>query len=134
MALERPPGCAMLGRTHVGSRNRTHLTSSPRMRDKPPIEIPSDARTRAVASIRRYVADELELEIGDLKAGLFLDYIIAELGPTIYNQAIADARGFFEERTADLAAVCYQTEFPYWEQVQRDRASRAAGKRDRSNR
>ena len=104
------------------------------MRDKPPIEIPSDARSRGVASIRRYVADELELEIGDLKAGLFLDYIVAELGPTIYNQAIADARAFFEERTADLAAVCYRQEFPYWEQVQRDRASRAAGKRDRSSR
>ena len=94
------------------------------MRDKPPLEIPPDARARGAASIRRYIADELEVEIGDLKAGLFVDYIVAELGPTIYNQAIADARAFFEERTADLAAVCYQAEFPYWEQVQRSRASR----------
>lgn len=102
------------------------------MRDNPPIEIPPDARTRGAASIRRYVAGELELEIGDLKAGLFLDYIVAELGPTIYNQAIADARAFFEERTADLGAVCYQAEFPYWEQVQRAKAARGRGTRGKS--
>jgi uncharacterized protein (DUF2164 family) len=91
------------------------------MRDKPPIEISPEARKRGVASIRRYFTEELELEIGDLKAGLLFDYVVAEHGPTIYNQAIADARAFFEERSADLAAVCYQTEFPFWERVQRSR-------------
>ncbi len=91
------------------------------MRDKPPIEISPDARTRGIASIRRYFTEELELEIGDLKAALLFDYFVAEHGPTIYNQAIADARAFFEERSADLAAVCYQAEFPFWERVQRSR-------------
>lgn len=84
------------------------------MRGKPPTRIPDEARTRAVASLRRYVAEELDQEIGDLKADLFLRYVLEEVGPTIYNQAIADARRFFEERTADLEGVCYQDEFPYW--------------------
>jgi uncharacterized protein (DUF2164 family) len=107
----------------AGSRRR-RLTShrSPHiMRDKPPIELPPDARTRGMASIRRYFNEEFELEIGDLKAGLLFDYFVAEHGPTIYNQAIADARAFFDERSADLAAICYQSEFPYWERVQRAR-------------
>ena len=85
------------------------------MRDKPPIEISPEARTRAIASIRRYFREELDQDIGDLKAGLLFDYFLAEQGPTIYNQAIADARAFFEERSADLAAIVYQTEFPFWE-------------------
>ena len=51
-------------------------------------------------------------EIGELKANLLLDFILTELGRSVYNQAIADARAFFEERTADLAAVCYHDEFP----------------------
>lgn len=67
-----------------------------------------------MASLRRYFADELDREIGELKAGLLLDYVLEELGPTIYNRAIADARAFYEERAADLDAVCYQAEFPYW--------------------
>lgn len=36
----------------------------------------------------------------DLKAGLLFDYVLKELDPTVYNQAIADARAFFEQRTA----------------------------------
>jgi uncharacterized protein (DUF2164 family) len=84
------------------------------MRGKPAITIPDEARKRAVASIKRYFAAHLEQEIGELKAGLLLGYFLEELGPTIYNQAIADARSFFEERAADLDGVCYQTEFPYW--------------------
>ncbi len=54
----------------------------------------------------------MDEEIGELKAGLLVDFVAAELGPTIYNQAIADARTFFEERSADLAGVCYHAEFP----------------------
>lgn len=59
--------------------------------------------------MRRYAQVE---EIGDLKAGLFFDFILTELGPTIYNQAIADAQAFLEERVADLGGACAQTEFP----------------------
>jgi uncharacterized protein (DUF2164 family) len=85
------------------------------MRDKHPIKISAEARARAIVSMRRYFAEELDLDIGDLKAGLVFDYVVAEHGPTIYNQAIADARAFFEDRSADLAAICYQAEFPFWD-------------------
>ena len=84
------------------------------MRDRPPIAISTEARTRALASIKRYFLEELDDDIGDLKADLMLDFVLREIGPTIYNQAIADARAFFEERSADLEAVCYHAEFPYW--------------------
>lgn len=107
------------------------------MRDKPPIQIAPDIRARAVASIRRYFAEELEQDIGDLKAGFVFDYFVAELGPVIYNRGIADARTFFDERSADLAAICYQTEFSFWDQRQRDRAGRAkppAGNREPKHR
>ena len=89
------------------------------MRGKPAITFTDDARKQAVASIRRYFKEELEQDIGDLKAGLVLDYVLRELGPTVYNRAIADARAFFEERAADLDGVCYQAEFPYWGKAQR---------------
>ncbi len=56
----------------------------------------------------------MEDEIGDLKAELLLDYFLKEIGPIVYNQAIADAAAFFRERTADLDASCYEVEFGYW--------------------
>lgn len=90
------------------------------MREKTSIEIAPEVRARAVASIRRYFAEELEHEIGDMKAGFVFDYVVAEFGPVIYNQAIADARAFFDERSADLAAICYRAEFPFWDRRQRD--------------
>jgi uncharacterized protein (DUF2164 family) len=82
------------------------------MHNKPSITVSDDARKQAVAALREYCAENMDEEIGDLKATLLFDYILAELGPTIYNQAIADARAFFEERLGDLAGVCYQQEFP----------------------
>jgi uncharacterized protein (DUF2164 family) len=84
------------------------------MRGKPLITIPDKARTQAIASIRRYFEENMDEEIGELKAALLFDYIVAEHGPTIYNQAIADARSFFEERVADLGGICYHSEFPFW--------------------
>ncbi len=84
------------------------------MRGKPAIKISDEAKKQALASIRRYFDDTMDEAIGDLKADLLLDFFLREIGPTIYNQAIADARGFFEERAADLDGICYQAEFPYW--------------------
>ena len=98
------------------------------MRDKAPIKVAPEARARGVASVQRYFAEELDLDIGDLKAGLVFDYFVAEHGPTIYNQAIADAHAFFEERSADLAAICFQAEFPFWEASQRGSTKRPIDK------
>lgn len=82
------------------------------MRNKPTITVPEDSRKQAIASLREYCAENFDEEIGDLKAGMLFDFILGELGPTIYNQAIADAQTFLEERVGDLSGVCFKTEFP----------------------
>ena len=81
-------------------------------RTKPALVLPDAARKQAIAALQQYFAANLDEEIGDLKAGLLLDFILSELGPSVYNQALADARAFFEERSNDLAAVYYRDEFP----------------------
>lgn len=91
------------------------------MRGKRPVELSDEVRKQAIASIRRFVQEELGQEIGDLKASFALDYFLAELGPVVYNTAIADARTFFTERTADLGALCHE-EFTYWPAASRRRA------------
>jgi uncharacterized protein (DUF2164 family) len=78
------------------------------------ISIPREKRQQVIASIRRYFSENLDDEIGELKAGLVLDYFLREIGPTIYNQAIIDAQAFFQEKVADLDGSCYEPEFDYW--------------------
>jgi len=78
------------------------------------IELSDDAAKQSIASIRRYFAEALEQDIGDLKARLLLEFFLKEIGPSVYNAAIGDAQVFFRDRVADLEGACYQAEFGYW--------------------
>lgn len=78
------------------------------------IELSDTARNQSIASLRRYFAEELDQDIGDLKARLMLEFILKEIGPSIYNGAIADAQTFFRDRVADLDGACTAPEFAYW--------------------
>jgi uncharacterized protein (DUF2164 family) len=84
-----------------------------------PIVLSPDATRQLQASIKRFTAEHLDEEIGDLKAALFLDFCLAEIGAVVYNQAIADAQTYFQARTTDLDSVCYQQEFTYWKTASR---------------
>ena len=78
------------------------------------IELPSETAKQLKASIKRYFAENLEQDIGDLQATMLLDYCLREIGPSIYNRAIADAQAYFQGRVADLESVCFEKEFTYW--------------------
>ena len=80
-----------------------------------------EARKELLGSIKRYVAENFEEDIGDLKAGMLLDYVLKEIGPSVYNQAIADAQAYFVARAGDLEGVCYEKEFTYWADATRRR-------------
>ena len=86
------------------------------------IELPKEVRDRMVASVKRYFEERLEEEIGDLKASLLLDFILEEIGPTLYNRAVADAQAYMVDRVADLEGSCFEPEFTYWDSW--DRAGR----------
>lgn len=78
------------------------------------ITLPDETRKQAVASLKRYIHEELEQEIGDLKAELFLDYFLKDIAPSVYNAAIADAQKVMRDRVADLDGLCSAPEFAYW--------------------
>jgi uncharacterized protein (DUF2164 family) len=78
------------------------------------ITLPSEKTKQLLASIKRYAAENLDEDIGDLKAGMLLDFCLVEIGPAVYNKAIADAQAYFQERAIDLEGVCYEPEFSFW--------------------
>ncbi len=78
------------------------------------IELSKQARGEAIASIQRYFREEMPEEIGDLPAGLLLNFFLEEVGPAIYNKAIADAQARLAGRVADLNGELFEDEFQYW--------------------
>lgn len=72
-------------------------------------------KQQLIKSIRRYFEEKFDEEIGDLKDSLFLNFCLQEICPSIYNQAIIDARAFIEGRLSDLEDTCYEPEFDYWD-------------------
>jgi uncharacterized protein (DUF2164 family) len=88
------------------------------------IEIPKQTRAQAIASIQRYFEENMPEPVGDLAAGLLLNFFLEEVGPVIYNQAITDAQTRLQQRVADLSGELYADEFQYWPRVDSKRKSR----------
>lgn len=81
------------------------------------IELDKDVRDRAIASLQRYFTENLEEPIGNLQAGALLHFFVEEVGPAIYNLAIADAQSSLHARVAELDIDCHQAPFGYWKKT-----------------
>ena len=88
------------------------------------VEIPKPARADAIASLQRYFAENMAEPLGDLPAGLLLNFFLEEVGPVIYNQAIRDAQARMQQRVADLDGELYADAFQYWPKIDAKRKTR----------
>ena len=68
------------------------------------IELPKDLRKEAIASIERYFRENMDEPIGNIAAGGLLGFFLEEIGPAIYNQAVADVQERLQARVAELEA------------------------------
>jgi uncharacterized protein (DUF2164 family) len=78
------------------------------------LTLTDEMKARMVASVKRYSVETLDQELDEVGARLFLDFILREIAPSVYNLAIADAQAFLRDRLADLEATCYEPEFAFW--------------------
>lgn len=78
------------------------------------IDFNKDEKQKMIESIRHYFQEEMDEEIGDLKGMLMLDFFLQEIGPSVYNKAIADAARYIQERAVDMDGSCFEPEFSYW--------------------
>ena len=86
------------------------------------IELSKQARGDAIASIQRYFEENMTEPIGELPAGLLLNFFVEEIGPTIYNQAVADSQTRLQQRVADLEGELYEETFQYWSKAKAKRS------------
>lgn len=77
------------------------------------IEISKEARKEAIASIERYFEANMEERIGNIAAGALLNYFLEEIGPLVYNQAVAEVQERLQARIAELDIEVHEDEFQY---------------------
>ena len=84
------------------------------------IEISKEHRQQAIASIERYFRENMEEKIGNIAAGALLGYFLEELGPIVYNQAVADVQERLQARVMELDIEVHEDEFAYWRKFDRE--------------
>ena len=84
-----------------------------------PIQLPDQARKDAIASIERYFRENMEEKIGNVAAGGLLGFFLEEIGPSIYNQAVADVQERLQVRISELDIEIHEDEFQYWRRYDR---------------
>lgn len=89
------------------------------------IELPRDARQQAVASIERWFREHMDEPIGNVAAGGLLGFFLEEIGPLVYNRAVADVQERLQARIAELDIEVHEDEFAYWRKFDRARKGRA---------
>ena len=85
------------------------------------IEIAKEARKEAVASIERWFLEEREERIGNIAASALLGFFLEEIGPLVYNRAVADVQERLAARVSELDIEFHEDEFDYWRKVQKAR-------------
>ena len=84
-----------------------------------PIELPKELRTQAIQSIERYFRENMDEPIGNMAAGALLGFVLEEIGPTIYNRAVADVQERLQLRVSELDLEVHEDEFTYWRKHER---------------
>ena len=78
------------------------------------IELPKDKRKEAIASIIQFFQESREEKIGNIAASGVLDFFLAEIAPTVYNEAVAGVVERMQRQIAEIDADFNEAEFSYW--------------------
>ena len=88
------------------------------------IEFPTAAQQAAIASIQRYFQQNMDEPIGNITAGALLGFFLEEIGPLVYNKAVADVQQRLQARIQEIDLEVYEDEFQYWSKFDKKKKSR----------
>ena len=79
-----------------------------------PTELTKQQITEIIPSLRRYLKEELEMEISEMQTKFLLDYFWKEIAPFAYNKGVNDAQLYFQSKMDDLPGTCFEPELTFW--------------------
>ena len=85
------------------------------------IDLSAEHRKEAIASIERYFREHRDEKIGNIAAGALLGFFLEELGPLVYNKAVADVQARIQERVVEVDIEIHEDEFQSWRKFDRER-------------
>lgn len=89
-----------------------------------PIELSKEAKQNALESMQKYFELNMEQPLGNLAGGALLNFILEEIGPSLYNKGVADAQERMQARLNELDYEVHEDEFQYWRRADRLRKGR----------
>jgi uncharacterized protein (DUF2164 family) len=88
------------------------------------IELSKESRKELISSIERYFQENMEERIGNIAASALLSFFLDELGPLVYNKAVADVQERLQARVMELDLEIHEDEFQYWRKFDRERKAK----------
>ncbi len=83
------------------------------------IELSKQDRQQAIESLMRYAAENFDERMGNVGAGALLGFFLEEIGPLVYNQAVADVQERLLARVQEVDLEVHQDTFQYWRKFDR---------------
>lgn len=80
------------------------------MTRKDKIKLKEEQKKKLIHEIRTFFVDYRGEEIGELQAEILCDFVIKKVGKAIYNQALHDAKNWFENFWQNSEADFYTLE------------------------
>lgn len=69
------------------------------------IKLSKEKRQYMISSIKTYFIKERDENLGDLAAGIILDFFIEKLAPEFYNHGVYDSYKYMSDRIEDLLGI-----------------------------
>jgi len=74
------------------------------------VKLDDDRRAQLIAELQALYLDSFDEQMSAFRAEQVLDFFLGSLGPQVYNQAVKDARAFFQQKLDDLDGEVYEPE------------------------
>ncbi len=76
------------------------------------IKLSKEIKAEIISRVQTYFEEDLDHQIGGLKAEFLLDFFAGEIGPCFYNQALSDCHTMFAKQMEAIADKIYELEKP----------------------
>lgn len=78
------------------------------------ITLTKEDHAQAITSIQRYFEENMDEPIGNIAADALLEFFLTEIGPCIFNKAVAEVQERMQARVMELDMDVHEDPFQYW--------------------
>ena len=74
------------------------------------VKLDEARRAQLIEELQAHFKQNFDEQLSEVRAAQILEFFLGSLGPQVYNQAVQDARAFFQQKLDDLDGEVYLPE------------------------